>query len=163
MLALFGLAICTAFGLFLGLLQGKPRWMMDGMETHSFDFQEIFGINPLVPNYYRDAESWRVVVQGVVDRILKSKAELLHVAFENETRFAGVVAENPSPNDDEVKNSRNAKQEAEKSKRSFWQAHHAASYFVAVRHSYKDYLLSDEEWEAKRSGRRAEDPAPTEF
>ena len=134
---------------FCFLLISKPRLLMDEGEKIKFDFINTFGISPLVPNYYKGVDSWCVVVQSVVDNILKSKANLLHEAFEMEARWTKVVADKPAPSYDDLEHSRNVKQGAEKSKRSFWQTHNIALCFVHVRPSYKDYLLSDEEWRTK--------------
>ena len=129
----------------------KPRWLMDRGEKLLFDFKEIFGISPYMPGSYRSREEWEVVVQGIVDHVLKLKADFLHAAFENESRWSLAVADKSSLTNDEVKCSKNAKQSAEKSKRYFWQAHNTASHFVKTRKSYKDYLSVPEEAGSKKN------------
>lgn len=154
MVALVWLAVAVALGFFAGMSHGSPRWMMTRREKQIFDFQKIFGIRQnTCPDYYRDLDGWCMLVQNVVDRVLKNYAKVLHAAYQEETYWKNEAAQQSSPGRHVLNNLRSASKKILNLKPPFWQAHGLAKYFgYNVRKSYKDYLLADEEWEAKETG-----------
>ncbi|QQG46518.1 MAG: hypothetical protein HYY55_01585 [Candidatus Niyogibacteria bacterium] len=144
--------IIVAFGFCLGLFHGKPRWLMWEDEINLFDFQRTFGINPFTPRHCGCADGWRKIVRGAVDRALKREADFLNAAFENEARWSKIVADDPAPSWGAVENLNICKKNAAARKHCFWEMHGIAKRAgLSTRPSYKDYLLSDEKWEEKRS------------